>query len=510
MRNREGLEKNMVTKTRLAPEVTSFLAPESQKMLIGGRWVESISGDTFDTINPATGDILAHVAAGNRADVDRAVASARKAFDEGPWPRLTAAERSRIIWKIADLIEERGELLAQIETLDNGKPIVAARRDDVGQSVDMFRYYAGWPTKIQGNTVPISMPDMFGYTLRQPVGVCALIVPWNYPLMMAAWKVAPALAAGCTMILKPAEQTPLSALLLGQICLDAGVPEGVVNVVTGLGESAGAALSAHMDVDKIAFTGSTEVGRLILQAAGKSNLKKVSLELGGKSPNIVFADADLEVAKAGAAGGIFYNMGQDCTAGSRVFVQRKVYDEVAQYIADSGRRMVIGNGLDESTDIGPLVSKEQLDRVTSYLHIGPEEGVHVLSGGNHVSTGDLSHGYFVEPTVFTDVRNDMRVAQEEIFGPVVSVIPFNDVEDVIRLGNGTTYGLGAGLWTNNLQKAHKVAAALKAGSVWVNVYNTNDPAMPFGGFKQSGIGREMGFEAIELYTEVKSVWVSLS
>jgi phenylacetaldehyde dehydrogenase len=397
-----------------------------------------------------------------------------------------------------------------VETLDNGKPYTVARREDLGQPVDLFRYYAGWPTKIQGNRVPVSIPNIFAYTRREPVGVCAAIVPWNYPLNMAAWKLAPALAAGCTVVLKPAEQTPLSALLLGQLILNAGIPAGVVNVVTGLGETAGAALSAHMDVDKIAFTGSTEVGRLILQAAGKSNLKKVSLELGGKSPNIIFADADLEAAKAGAAGGIFYNMGQDCTAGTRVFVEQQVYDEVTQSLAESSRSLKIGNGLDPSTEMGPLVSQEQLERVTRYVHLGSQEGARALSGSERVSTGELARGYFVEPTVFDDVRNEMRIAQEEIFGPVVSVIPFKDVEDVVRQGNAVSYGLGAGIWTNNLQKAHKVAAALKAGSVWVNIYNTNDPAMPFGGYKQSGIGREMGFEAIELYTEVKSVWINLA
>lgn len=496
-----------MTTMTIYPELAAFLSRPT-KLLIGGQWVEAASGKTFETLNPATAEVLAHVAEGDQEDVNRAVQAARKAF-EGPWSQITPAERSRLIWKLADLIEERADLLAQLETLDNGKPFTVARREDLGQTVDLFRYYAGWPTKIQGNTVPVSIPNIFGYTRREPVGVCAAIVPWNYPLNMAAWKLAPALAAGCTVVLKPAEQTPLSALLLGQLVLDAGIPLGVVNVVTGFGE-AGAALSGHMDVDKVAFTGSTEVGRLIMQAAGKSNLKKVSLELGGKSPNIIFADADLEAAKVGAAGGIFYNMGQDCTAGTRVFVEQQIYDEIAQSLAESGRHLKIGNGLDPSTDMGPLVSKEQLERVSSYVHIGEQEGARALSGGERVSTGELARGYFFEPTVFTGVRNDMRIAQEEIFGPVVSVIPFKNVEDVIRQGNDVSYGLGAGIWTDNLQKAHKVAAALKAGSVWVNIYNTNDPAMPFGGYKQSGIGREMGFEAIELYTEVKSVWINLA
>ncbi len=500
----------VATPSLLHPEVTAFLAGGAKKLLIGGAWVEAASGKTFETVNPATGHVLAQVAEGDREDVDRAVAAARTAFDDGPWSSLTAAERSRIIWKVADLIEAHADTFAQLETLDNGKPVVAAKRDDVGGTVDYFRYYAGWPTKIQGHTVPISVADSFAYTLRQPVGVCAQIIPWNYPLMMAAWKVAPALAAGCTIVLKPAEQTPLSALFLGQIMLEAGVPEGVFNVVTGFGETAGAALAAHHGVDKIAFTGSTEVGKLIMQAAGQSNVKKVSLELGGKSPNIVFADADLEAAKEGAAGGIFYNMGQDCTAGSRVFVEQRIYDDVAQYIADNSKALKIGNGLDEKTDIGPLVSQEQLDRVVGYLKLGPTEGAHILSGGERATDGELAQGYFVQPTVFADARNEMRIAQEEIFGPVVSVIPFKDVEDVVRQGNNISYGLGAGIWTNDLRKAHKVAAALKAGTVWVNTYGPTDPALPFGGFKQSGIGREMGFEAIELYTEVKSVWVNLA
>jgi len=504
-------EQFMVALTRtLDPAVDTFLSEGPKRLLIGGRWVEAASGKTFDAINPATGEALAAVAEGDAEDANRAVAAARAAFEDGPWPRMTASERGRIIYKVAELLEERAELFAQVETLDNGKPLVAARRDDVPLSIDYFRYYAGWPTKIEGRTVPVNMADTFAYTLRQPVGVCAQIIPWNYPLMMAAWKLAPALAAGCTIVLKPAEQTPLSALLLGQLMLDAGVPEGVVNVVTGYGETAGAALAAHMDVDKVAFTGSTEVGKLIMQAAGRSNLKKVSLELGGKSPNIVFADADLGLAKEGAAAGIFYNMGQDCTAGSRVFVESSVYDEVAGYIADHSKALTLGNGLDEGTDIGPLVSREQLDRVGGYLRVGAEEGARVLSGGEQATEGDLARGYFVRPTVFAGVRNEMRIAQEEIFGPVVSVIPFTDVADVVRQGNAISYGLAAGIWTNDVRKAHKVAAALKAGTVWVNTYGPTDAALPFGGFKQSGLGREMGYEAIELYTEVKSVWMNLA
>jgi acyl-CoA reductase-like NAD-dependent aldehyde dehydrogenase len=492
------------------PKVTDFLAGAPKRLLIGGRWEEAASGKSFSTHNPATGEELTVVAEGDAVDVDRAVRAARRAFEAGPWPSMTALERSRLIWRLADLIEERAELFAELETLDNGKPITAARRDDVGGTVDYFRYFAGWPSRIEGATVPVSIPDAFAYTLRQPIGVCGQIIPWNYPLSMAAWKLAPALAAGCTMVLKPAEQTPLTALLLGQTCLDAGIPEGVVNVITGYGETAGLALAAHMDVDKVAFTGSTEVGRLILQAAGKSNLKKVSLELGGKSPNIVFADSDLSVAQEGAANGIFYNMGQDCTAGSRVFVEAKVYDEVAQYIADRAKTLKLGPGLDEATEIGPLVSQAQLDRVLSYLALGPTEGARTLSGGERAMSPELTAGFFVRPTVFASASNEMRISQEEIFGPVVSVIPFTDEEEVIQQGNAVAYGLGAGIWTNNLRKAHRVAAGLKAGTVWVNNYGGTDPALPFGGFKQSGHGREMGFEAIHLYTEVKSVLINLA
>jgi len=499
----------VTTEANLTQEVRDFLNDGPKKLLIGGQWVEAASGKTFETVDPSNGDVLARVAEADKEDVNRAVAAARKAFEDGPWSTMTSAERSQVIWKIADLIEEHADTFAQLESLDNGKPVVVARRDDVGGTIDYFRYYAGWPTKIEGHTVPVGVPQTFAYTLRQPVGVCAQIIPWNYPLMMAAWKLAPALAAGCTCILKPAEQTPLSALLLGQLMLEAGLPAGVMNVLTGYGETAGAALAAHMQVDKIAFTGSTEVGKLIMQAAGKSNLKKVSLELGGKSPNIVFADADIEVAKEGAAAGIFYNMGQDCTAGSRLFVQDRVYDEVAQYVADAGNKMKVGRGLNEDTEIGPLVSEEQLQKVTGYMSIGQQEGAVVLGGGGRPSDSALSRGFFVNPTVLGQARNDMRIAQEEIFGPVVTVIPFKDVDDVIRQANDISYGLGAGIWTNNLQRAHRVAAAIKAGTVWVNTYGGTDPALPFGGFKQSGIGREMGYEGIELYTEVKSVWVNL-
>jgi len=495
--------------TIIDPKVSAFLDGKPKRLYVGGQWVEAASGRTFATLNPATGEELAQVAEGDAEDIDRAVRAARAAFESGPWPRMTAADRGSLIWRIADLIEQHGEEFAQLETLDNGKPIVAARRDDVGGTVAHFRYYAGWPTKIQGTTVPVSVPDIFNYTLRQPIGVVGQIIPWNYPLMMSSWKLAPALAAGCTVVLKPAEQTPLSALLLGQILEEAGLPPGVVNIVPGYGVTAGAALVAHPGVDKIAFTGSTEVGKLIMRSAA-GNLKKVSLELGGKSPNIVFADADLDAAAEGAAFGIFYNMGQDCTAGSRIFVQDSVYDRVASSIAAFASAQKVGNGLDEGTDIGPLVTAEQRERVEGYLRLGEREGARLLAGGGRLSEGALSRGNFVAPTVFGAARNEMRISQEEIFGPVVSVIPFRDVEDVLSAANGVSYGLAAGIWTNDIRKAHRLAAAIKAGTVWVNTYGPLDPASPFGGFKESGIGREMGFQGIELYTEVKSVWVNLA
>jgi phenylacetaldehyde dehydrogenase len=479
-------------------------------LLIDGEWVEPSSGRTFPTLNPATGETLAEIGAGEAADIDRAVAAARRAFESGPWRRVTPAERQGMIWRLADLIEKNIEEFAQLETLDNGKPLGVARVADVPLTVEHFRYYAGWATKIEGETIPVSVPyapgaRFFNYTLREPVGVVGQIIPWNFPLLMAAWKLGPALAAGNCVVLKPAEQTPLSALRLGELIQEAGIPNGVVNIVTGFGEAAGAPLARHADVDKVAFTGSGEVGRLIVQAS-TGNLKRVSLELGGKSPNVIFRDADLDAAAAGAASAIFFNHGQCCCAGSRLFVEKPAYEEVVERMATSAQQIKVGPGWESDTQMGPLVSEEQLRRVTGYLEAGRSEGARVVTGGGRAG-GDLERGYFVEPTVFTDVRNHMKIMQEEIFGPVVAVTPFTDIEEVLAASNDTTYGLAAGIWTRDLSKAHRAAAALKAGTVWINCYNIFDAASPFGGYKQSGYGREMGHHALDLYTQVKSVWV---
>ncbi|MGA8152023.1 MAG: aldehyde dehydrogenase family protein [Terriglobales bacterium] len=502
----------MATVLNIAPseeKVSSFVS-RKHKMLIDGKWVDSASGKTFPTYNPATGEVLAYVAEGDREDIDRAVRAARNAFENGPWSRLTASQRGRLIWKLADLLEENLEEFAELESLDNGKPRKIARVADVPAAVDMFRYMAGWATKIEGNTIPLSVSyapgaKFLAYTLREPVGVVGQIIPWNFPLLMAAWKLGPALTTGCTVVLKPAEQTPLSALRLGELFQEAGFPDGVVNIVPGYGETAGAALSAHPDVDKVAFTGSTEVGKLILQAAA-GNLKKVSLELGGKSPNVVFADvADMDAAIGGAASAIFFNHGQCCCAGSRLYVEKKVFDKVVEGVAEQASKIRIGSGLDDSTDMGPLVSKEQLDRVCGYLESGFSEGAKAVVGGSR--SGDK--GYFVEPTVLVNTNEKMKVVQEEIFGPVVTAIPFEDPAEVVNKANNSVYGLAAGVWTRDIQKAHRIAAQLRAGTVWVNCYNIFDSALPFGGYKQSGWGREMGHEVLEQYTEVKAVCCAL-
>ncbi|HJY83699.1 MAG TPA: aldehyde dehydrogenase family protein [Candidatus Binatia bacterium] len=496
----------MNQETQALPQaVRDFITPSHKKMLIGGKWVDAASGKTFVTVNPATAEPLATVAEGDAADIERAVQAARKAFDEGPWPHEKPAERTKVLLRIADLIEKHKDELAQLETLDNGKTLFESRNVDIPGAIDTFRYYAGWPTKIYGETNP-SDPSFFNYTLREPVGVCGQIIPWNFPLMMAAWKLGPALACGNTVILKPAEQTPLTALRLGELLLEAGVPEGVVNIVPGFGPTAGGALANHPAVDKVAFTGSTEVGKEILKASA-GNLKRVSLELGGKSPNIVFVDADQNAAVAGAFMGIFFNQGQVCCAGSRLFVEQKVYDQFTETLANSAAALKQGPGLDKDSRIGPLVSQEQFERVLGYIDIGKKEGAQIKVGGEQ--NKELGKGYFVKPTVLTNVNNSMRVAQEEIFGPVVAAIPFKDEEDVVRQANQTVYGLSAGVWTRDVSKAHRISRALRAGTVWVNCYNQLDPISPFGGYKQSGFGRELGLHSLELYTQIKSVWLKV-
>jgi 5-carboxymethyl-2-hydroxymuconate semialdehyde dehydrogenase len=492
---------------RLESSVERFLAAPVRKMLIDGKWVEAASGKTFETLNPATGEVLARVAEGDAEDVDRAVRAARRAFESGPWRRMRPAERERLLLRIADLIEAHAEELAELETLDNGKTLADSRSVDVPSAAATFRYYAGWVNKLTGDTNP-SDEAFFNFTLREPVGVCGQIIPWNFPLLLAAWKLAPALACGNTCVLKPAEQTPLTALRLGELLEEADVPAGVVNIVPGFGPTAGAALVRHPLVDKIAFTGSTEVGKEI-QRESAATLKRVSLELGGKSPNIVFADADVDAAVEGALLGVFFNQGQVCCAGTRLFVERTMHDEFAERLAKTAAGMKQGSGLDPETRIGPLVSQEQLERVTGYLELGKREGAQVLTGGERNTAKGLERGYFVKPTVFTGVRNDMRIAREEIFGPVVAVIPFKDEDDAVLQGNDTLYGLAAGVWTRDVSRAHRVARAIRAGTVWVNCYNVFDPASPFGGYKESGYGRELGRYALDLYTQVKSVWLKV-
>jgi aldehyde dehydrogenase (NAD+) len=474
------------------------------KMLIDGKWVNSVSGRTFETINPATGQVIANVAEGEKADIDRAVVAARKAFEKGPWRTMAARERGRLLTRLADLIEENKEELAALETLDNGKPITDSLNADLPLVIDCYRYYGGWADKIEGKMIPISGP-FFCYTRHEPVGVVGQIIPWNFPLLMQAWKWGPALAAGCTVVLKPAEQTPLSALRVGELAMEAGFPPGVINIVPGFGETAGAAIAEHMDLDKVAFTGSTEVGKLILQAAGRSNLKRVTLELGGKSPNIVFADADLDAAVEGSHAALFFNQGQCCCAGSRLFVESHVHDEVVNKIMKLVKKTKVGDPFDPETTQGPQVSQEQFDKVMGFIESGKQSRAKMLSGG--IRSGDK--GYFIKPTVFTGVTDDMKIAQEEIFGPVMSIIRFRDIDEVIERGNRTQYGLAAAVWTKDVSKAHRMAAELRAGTVWINCYDVFDAAAPFGGFKMSGIGRELGEYALRNYTEIKTVTVAL-
>jgi aldehyde dehydrogenase (NAD+) len=479
------------------------VVPSVTRLLINNRWVPSESGKTFPTVNPSTGEEICQVAEADAADVDKAVTAARAAF-EGPWRKFRASERGRLLHRLADLIEKNADELARLETVDNGKPISVAKAVDVAKTVACYRYFAGWADKVQGKTIPID-GDFFCYTRHEPIGVVGQIIPWNYPMLMQSWKLAPALATGNTVVMKPAEQTPLSALRIGELIVEAGFPEGVVNLLPGFGPTAGAAIARHMDVDKVAFTGSTEVGRLIMEAAAKSNLKRITLELGGKSPNIIFADTDLDEAVEGAHMGVFVNQGQSCCAGSRVFVEEKIYQQFVEKSVARARKRRVGDPLDPTTEQGPQVDQSQFDSVMGYIESGRSDGATLACGGEPVG----NRGYFIQPTVFADVQDEMKIARQEIFGPVMSVIVFKDVDEVIARANRTDYGLAAGVWTRDIKKAHAVANAMRAGTVWVNCYHVLDTRAPFGGFKQSGIGRELGEYGLQEYTEVKTVTVKL-
>lgn len=496
---------------KLGAAATEFIA-KPRRLLIDGEWVEAKSGKTFAVFDPATGQQVAAVAEADAADVDLAVAAARRAFEVGAWARMKPSERGQLLWRIAALMESHADELAEIESLDNGKPVTVARAADIPLAIDMFRYMAGWATKVEGRTLSLSTPgDYHSYVLREPIGVVGQIIPWNFPLLMAAWKIAPALAVGCTIVLKPAEQTPLTALRLGELIQEAGLPPGVLNIVPGFGETAGAAVASHPDVDKVAFTGSTEVGKLIMKAA-TGNLKKVTLELGGKSPLIIFPDADLDRAIPGAASAIFFNQGQTCCAGSRLFAHEKVFDKVLEGVSDIASKIKVGPGLDPSTEMGPLVSDEQFARVTGFIEGGRAAGAKVATGGGRPTHAGNEHsGWFVQPTVLTDTKPDMQVVREEIFGPVLVAERYDD-DDLGRIAkqaNDTIYGLAASVWTRDISTAHKMARRIRAGTIWMNCHNVFDASLPFGGYKQSGLGREMGEDVLRNYLEVKSVTVAL-
>ena len=473
------------------------------KLLINNEWTNATSGKTFDVINPSTETVLTQVAEADKADVDIAAKAARRAFDQGPWKKMSARDRGRILMRLATLVDKHREELAELETLNNGKPISETLNADLPLTIETFEYYAGLADKIHGDTIPVS-GNYLNYTLREPAGVVGQIIPWNFPLLMAAWKLGPALATGCTVVLKPAEQTPLTALRLGELIAEAGFPAGVVNIVPGFGPTAGAAVATHPLIDKIAFTGSTDVGKTVMKLASE-NLKRVSLELGGKAPNIVFADSDMDAAILGTMQGIFFNQGEVCCAGSRLFLEDSIHDEFLSRLKTHTEKLVLGDPLDPKTQMGAQVSKEQYDKILGFIAQGRDQGAKVVTGGSPAQP----KGYFIKPTVFSEVTDTMAIAREEIFGPVVSTLKFKDVEELTARANNTIYGLSAGIWTRDIGKAHRLAREIKAGTVWINCYNCFDAASPFGGFKQSGFGRELGKHALELYTQVKSVWVSL-
>ncbi|MBI1851134.1 MAG: aldehyde dehydrogenase family protein [Planctomycetes bacterium] len=477
------------------------------QLFIGGEWQDAQSGKRIPVMNPANEEIVAEVAAGEEADVDRAVVAARRAFDSGPWSKMAPSERASLVWKLADLLAKYTPEMAELETSQTGKTLFDSGKIEMPVAVEVFRYYAGWATKVHGETLP-SRPTAFTFTLREPIGVVAAITPWNFPFLLASWKIAPALALGNTVILKPASQTPLTALRFAEICQEAGLPEGVFNVVTGSGSKCGMALVRHPGVDKVAFTGSTEVGKQIMREAA-GTIKRLSLELGGKSPNIVFADADVDAAVRGALTGIFYNKGEVCAAGSRLFVEEPIHDQLVEKLKAKAATLTVGDPRDKNTRMGPVVSAEQMKSVLDYVEKGKREGAKLVFGGARANVGN-GKGFYVQPTVFDNVTNDMTIAREEIFGPVLSTIPFKDFESGVAQGNATIYGLAAAVWTRDIKKALRAAKMLRAGTVWVNTYNLYDPNLPFGGFKQSGFGRELGTQAIDLYTETKSVWVDLS
>jgi acyl-CoA reductase-like NAD-dependent aldehyde dehydrogenase len=481
---------------------------KSFNLFIDGKWQPSETGVRIPVMNPATGEQLADVPDATPADVDRAVAAARRSFESGAWRGLDASRRERVLWRIGELIEKNQEELAALESLNTGKTFREAVRGDLPSAADMFYYYSGWARKIQGETIPVD-GNFLNYTLREPVGVAGLITPWNYPLLLAAWKVAPALAAGCSIVLKPSELTPFTTFKLAEYCLEAGVPEGVVNVVTGYGGTAGEALARHMDVDKISFTGSIRTARTLMRAAGESNLKRLTLELGGKSPNIIFPDADLDRALKAAFWGIYANKGEVCSAGSRLLVHEKIHDEFIEKLAARARRMKVGDPLDPATEMGAQISQVQLDRILRYIESGRAEGAEIVCGGRRDAEGEKARGFFIRPTIFRNVQPQMKIAQEEIFGPVLAALKFCDAEEAARIANSTIYGLAAAIWTRDIGLAHRLAQDIKAGSVWINSYNCFDSASPFGGYKQSGFGREMGAHALEAYTQIKSVWVAL-